>query len=471
MKRFLFFCFILIANIAFTQVNFKELTLQEAFKEASRQGKIVFVQFVSASCKQCNEVADRAFVDKKLGTTTDEKCISIKMDLQSTDRNDFIEKYNSDENIGSFFFTGDADLLHRTTTTTSFANAYIQDINLAYNLFSEGRMPLKELDNLWATDKGDFSAMEMNLKRRAQLSLPLDSLLDVYVSLLPADSLTSFHKIQFIVKNYPIINSYASMQVRKDIDVFNQAWYRMSLQERVKINNRIIYKTRLKAIKTKDKNLALMAANFARNVQNNPNASIARKAYDYQMLEYYKGISDTLNFLRSGVSYCDNYYMNISKDSILRVDSMYKQKQLGGLVTDTLQKQKIIAKSLPDTAVKENKTVRMVTKQTVIRMVQTPFANEISNTLSNYAKAIHGFSNNQLYNQKALSYAERAASIAENSESYNIYAVLLYKNNQIKEAIEWEEKAIALAQKHNFGAPRYESILAKMKLNESITAF
>lgn len=467
MRSFLSFCFILTTSIAFSQVNFKELTLQEAFKEASKKGKIVFVQFVSATCKQCNEVADRAFIDKKLGAIADEKCIAIKIDLQSTDRANFIEKYNSDENLGSFFFTGDADLLHRTTTTTSLATTYINDIELAYNRFSEGRMPLKELDNLWTTSKGDFSAMEMNLKRRAQLSLPLDSLLDVYVSLLPADSLTSFHKIQFIVKNHPIINSYASMQVRKDIDVFNQAWYRMSLQERIKINNRIAYKTRFKAIKTKDKNLALAAANFARNVQNNPASSIARKAYDYQMLEYYKGISDTMNFLRSAVSYCENYYMNISKDSILKVDSLYKQKQLGSFVTDTLQKQKVIAKSLTDTGSKENKTVRTVFKQTV-RMMQAPFANEISSTLCNYAKDIYRLSNNQLYIQKALAYAERAASVAENPESYNVYAILLYKNNLAQEAIDWEEKAIKIAKIRNYGVARYESLVKQMKLEENV---
>jgi hypothetical protein len=467
MKRSLIILLILISNLSIGQVKFEDISLNEAFIKASKEGKIVFVQFVSESCKQCNEVAERAFSDKQLGIKAGEKCIAIKIDLQRTDRTSFIEKYNSDESLGSFFFTGDADLLHRTTNTTSFATAYINDIELAYNKFSEGRIPLKELDNLWATNSGDFAAMQMNLKRRAQLSLPLDSLLDVYVSLLPADSLSSFHTIQFVAKQCPIINSYASIQIRKNLDIFNQAWYQLSLQERIKINNLIIYKTRVKAIKLKDKKLAFTAANFARNVHSDPNSSNARKAYDYNMVQYYKGTLDTVSFLRNVISYCDNYFMNISKDSIRNADSLYKQKQLGKLVIDTANKKGVIRKSLSDSSTTGNTNGRFFVKQTV-RIAESPYANEIGSTLSNFAKEIYTCSGNKLFTQKALGYAERAASIAENPEFYNIYAIILYKNNQINEAVEWEENAIKIARIRNYGVARYESLVRKMKLNENI---
>lgn len=58
----------------------------------------------------------------------------------------------------------------------------------------------------------------------------------------PADSATSFTFLQMLVPAAPAFQSPASYDLYKNVDVFNESPYRLSLQERAAINARIIAK-------------------------------------------------------------------------------------------------------------------------------------------------------------------------------------------------------------------------------------
>lgn len=49
---------------AFSQLNFENLSFAAALERSSKTGKLIFLQFESDECLQCNEVADKAFKDK-----------------------------------------------------------------------------------------------------------------------------------------------------------------------------------------------------------------------------------------------------------------------------------------------------------------------------------------------------------------------------------------------------------------------
>ena len=48
------------------QQLFGNLNLKEALQRADEQGKLVFLQFESDDCQQCNDVADKGLSDEKL---------------------------------------------------------------------------------------------------------------------------------------------------------------------------------------------------------------------------------------------------------------------------------------------------------------------------------------------------------------------------------------------------------------------
>ena len=113
------------------QVRFKQLSLAEALKEASTTGKLVFAQYVTEQCEACNEVADKAFADVELGKFVEQKCIPIKIEVDSKDRLDFTKRFPTIYTMGTYFILGNGDLIHRFTKTISKPSAYSDEINAA----------------------------------------------------------------------------------------------------------------------------------------------------------------------------------------------------------------------------------------------------------------------------------------------------------------------------------------------------
>ncbi len=54
----------MVAFSSFCQVNFENVSFDGALQKSKQTGKLVFLQFESANCEQCNEVADKAFEDQ-----------------------------------------------------------------------------------------------------------------------------------------------------------------------------------------------------------------------------------------------------------------------------------------------------------------------------------------------------------------------------------------------------------------------
>ena len=80
MKKELILLILLFLNISlFSQVNFENLSLSEAFQKSKETGKLIFLQLESSDCLQCNEVADKAFTNKSLGEKLYQSFICIKI--------------------------------------------------------------------------------------------------------------------------------------------------------------------------------------------------------------------------------------------------------------------------------------------------------------------------------------------------------------------------------------------------------
>ena len=91
------------------------------------------------------------------------------------------------------------------------------------------------------------------------------------------------------------------------------------MADRVAMNNSTINNTMNSAIAKKDENRAYAAANFTRaSWKLYPEA--AQKNWQLKMLQYYKAIQDTVNYLQRAINYYDRYYMLVSVDSIRKKD-------------------------------------------------------------------------------------------------------------------------------------------------------
>ncbi|HTJ13721.1 MAG TPA: hypothetical protein VL547_16910 [Dinghuibacter sp.] len=166
----------------------------------------------------------------------------------------------------------------------------------------------------------DENKLEAIIAERNVEGLPADSLLDLYVEALPQDSLGSPRVLRFIALQAPVLNSAANQLLRQDALLFNDVWASLTLQERVKINNDVINKTKDKAVTDADQEEAQLAATFAANT--NANATAKVRAFQGVMLDFYYGVGDTLKFLDLAKTYYDRFLMPFDADSLRHQDSI-----------------------------------------------------------------------------------------------------------------------------------------------------
>jgi hypothetical protein len=215
----------------------------------------------------------------------------------------------------------------------------------------------------------------------------------------------------------------------------------MLLPTRVNINNRIIFKSRLKAIRDKDEQYAYRVANFAKGTYSNANNNAANKSFEYNMMAFYKETKDTLNYMIRALYYYDNYYMLISADSLKRRDSFNKQQLLA--------RAEIRKKDNSGISYKETR--------------YAPISQFIAREINEGAWSFYKMTTDPLYLQKALQWSRKSNSFWESAEALDTWARLLYKTGNKSEAILKQEEAIAIQRKQGFSTQEYESTLDKMK--------
>ena len=441
MKRWIMLLVIAaLAKDSFPQLNFQNISFEQAILKSKQTGQFIFIQVESPTCIKCNEVAEKSFQNKELSEQLENTFVCIKITSSHPDRNQVESLYNMKNGFGSLFVANDKSLIHSFPMTTTFAAEYKKQIDMFFDKAGES-IKIAELEKEYKSGNKSTGIIELLLLKRKSLNLETESLLDEYVTLLPEDSLKSETTLLFIAQMAPVIGTKADNLLRKNFNVFNKAWYRMPMEQRVNINNRIIYKSMKKAIEEKNESLAYRVATFARNTNDkNPQAGI--KAFDMNMLNYYRETNDTINYLVRAIYYYDRYYMIVNADSVKRIDSLRQNPQSVTLAGGT-----------------------MITKKMI---TYAPIGQTFTRELNNGAWSFYKMTSDPLHLKKALQWAKRANDFYDSPEAMDTYARLLYRTGSLQEAIDWETKAIDLRKKQGYNTKEYETILESMKKKDRI---
>ena len=443
LKKLIILSILLLTAIsAFSQVNFESLSFDEALQRSKKSGKLIFLQLESDECLQCNEVADKAFNDVKLGSLLNQTFICIKLNKNHPDRQKVTTFFNKTSiSFGSLFIAGDGSLIHTFTRTTTLAKAYEEEADKALSKAGEG-IRLKNMEQEYNSGNRSIGFMEFYMKTMKSFQLNTDTLLDQYVSLLPEDSLKSMRTFAFVVSMTPLLESNAYEKLNLFYEAINKKKYNSNFPLHSTIKNQIGYKSLQKAITQKDEQYAIRTALFVKKIYlNDPEK--ASKAYDTYLLDYYNGINDTIRYLQQAANYYDRYYMGISADSV--------KKQ------DTLKMNELAKKQTP---VMEKRGDSMVMRTQIL---YSSVAQSLSNKLSEAARKFLESTADNMYLSKALKWSEKALELYENYTTLNVYALLLYKTGNKKEAVSWQEKAILLKKKRGFDTKGLEKELNDMK--------
>ena len=151
-----------------------------------------------------------------------------------------------------------------------------------------------------------------------------------------------------------------------------------------------------KAIEEKNESFAYRVATFARNTNDN-NTQAGMKAYDMNMLNYYRETNDTINYLVRAIYYYDNYYMIVNPDSVKRKDSLRLNSQTVTMPGDGMTTKKMIA--------------------------YAPIAQNFTRDLNNGAWSFYNMTNDLLHLKKAVQWAKRANDFFESPEAMDTYEI------------------------------------------------
>ncbi len=428
------------------QLQFQNISFSEALRQATTQNRLIFLQFESEKCIQCNEVANKAFENAELALQLNETFICIKINVSHPDRLTTSNLLNANNNFGSFFIDKNKTLIHSFKKSSTLAVHYKDQIGIALTKASEG-IRISEFENEYNNNKKNIFALQALLHKRKSLNLQTDSLLNDYINLIPKDSSISSSELIFIAKMAPQLNSNPDIFLRKNKIAFNNAWYSIPLSERIEINGKIIAKSMKKAVFEKNASFAYQVAAFNKSTYTD-NAQAGEKAFDKNLVEYYFETKDTFNYLIRAVNYYDKYYMTAQVHEIL--------------LQDSLRRNKILESTKGDTSSKTGTSYK-ITKSFAFSPQTSIFTQALNTGAWNFYK----MSSQPEYLDKALQWAKRAVEFYESAEAMDTYARLLYKKGKKEDAIFWELKVISLRQKRGFPVIEFEEILNKMRAGEA----
>lgn len=449
MRRIPFMALVAILFIApaSAQLQFSTLRFSKALEKAKKEDKIVFLSIQSPTCAECNEVSKAGFSNALLARAYSSSCISLSVAQKDPDFALLDSLYSIDNTMGLLFVDADGNYLHRYNGTSSFYLTYMDQLDKALKKKDTPDTAYIRLQAAYRDGGRSFSLLYQLVAKKNEAGILHDALTEEMLNLAPADSANSLTFLQFVNEQIPLIGSPVENYLHKNTRTFNDAWYLMPQQKRVSINNRMIAKSKAKAIHDKNLAYAERVAFFAAAV--NSDKVQARRMHDRTMIDYYKGINDTSNYLLASVKYYDQYLMTISVDSVLRADSLRLREMAANAIP-----QKLMQPGAP------------AVMRSAVQFA--PSTQYYTNELNSGAWSVYTYTHDPYYNGKALSWSKRSLEFYESTPAIDTYAKLLYRNGHTAEAIQWLEKAQQLIQNKR-AAPypnNQEELIRKMKNGE-----
>jgi hypothetical protein len=471
MKKMLLVVAYLFATLVITAqtVNFRNISLDEACSIAKKENKIVMLVLESPTCNQCNEVAIQGLTGSVVKRNIDNSCVVLKQNkipAELTNINNLFQMNNF--SFGVVYLDDEKNILSVQTGSTTNYSIYLDQIEKAMNEKDNQENNIAKLQRDFYNNVAGFTGIKRLVEKIKAMKLePAQVLLDDLVLKAPKDSAESISFVQFLLECAPIINSFTLKYAYKNADNYNVAWYRMPLVMRQSINGRITQKSITKAIMDKDQNYAYEVANSSRVQAQSRGNNYMQQMYQSTMLKYYKGVKDSMTYIRMAIPYYTQYLMSVSIDSITKIDSSLRLQLQTMHLPNSNEKDKNLRESIENGKVQSNAT-------TTIKRLIAPSANlspqkqNHCNALNEAAWTIYTFTKDINLLNKALIFAKRANEFFESPEAMDTYARLLYKTDHKLEAINWETKAIASAKLRSISNnSEYEKVLAKMQANET----
>lgn len=433
---------LLSATVCAQGIVFEQGTWADALKKAKKQKKLLFLHFDKPDCDGCTEVANVAFNSPLTREKFALNFISFRTNGSTGIGKELADKLEVECTPSSIFLDTDENPLARFCGSTSLDRAYLEKAEEALTKHRE--RPMKSLMDAYVGGDRSPALMRTYIERRREVGLSTTALLDEYVQQLPADSLRSGTVLRFIFEQGPVLGSKADSVFRLNYPRTDSLYKAVGLKKAIELNNLITAHSLKKAVREKDLRLANRTAYFRQRTYQSDykNGAAAR---DWVIMRYYRGVKDTLQYLKLASRYYDTQFMTAKVDSVQNLDVLENQRRMRGIVPPGL-------------------TGPQRPGMGSMSFVANPNTQRYVSALNQAAWEFYELTTNPVFLKKALDWSKRTLEYREDGSSMDTYAHILYRLGQKEEAIEWQEKAVKNEQERNSPlASSLQQSLQKMK--------
>jgi len=318
------------------QVSFSSLPIDQALKKAGEEGKILMLVLDTKACARCNEITTMSLLEPAAKELND-SCVVIRPAVHSSDFANMQKRFAKDSTGtgGAIFFNSQGDVLAVNYLFSPTGAGYVLLLKTPFKVIQLIKQ-LRVLEGELKHDTSNILLLEQVMELRYRMGWQADSLANVYFHKLPSDSLSSDRVLRLLYRSAPLLGSQMDTVVRKSIYVNgNRALLNIASPEMQDINRKIIYKSRSKAIKTKDLKYAAQVASFAKHVSG---GSPKGESYFYrEMLNYCSAVKDTLNYFRMAETLVNQFLLKMPTDSVLKNDQQLSVAKRNGDTSFTSQ--------------------------------------------------------------------------------------------------------------------------------------
>ncbi|MBB2144034.1 hypothetical protein GM921_00925 [Pedobacter sp. LMG 31464] len=376
--------------------------------------------------------------------------VVFNSDRSDTTMNAIIEKYKIRIYPTFLFLHPNGDAFHSEFGNMSNKNRYLLMLERAIALSKE--KSITELAADYSANKTDNETLKKLIELRKRNSITDNAeLIEKYVTNLKIDNFNNYEIVLFILEAGPFADGSAYKFAFSNKKITDSIYKNEPLQVRAAINNGIIENTMAKAIRDKNVNQAQAASR------------VANSNYSFYMLRYYKSVKDTANYLRNATFYYDSRYMNISADSIKKLEAKQQQialdrnKQALYSPKTTLSQAKIDSiKSSPNTIVKKE-TISAITSSASL-------SNSYANSLNSAAWSFYETGTKNInYLLKAVTWSTRSIELNPSASYYDTLAHLFYQLRYFEQAVKTQQTAINQAKIEGRSYENLQEELKKMK--------
>lgn len=270
-------------------------------------------------------------------------------------------------------------------------------------------------------------------------------LIERYVKGLSVADFSKYNEVLFILKAGPVAYGNAYTLANMNRPLVDSIYKLEPLADRVAINNTIVANTLNRAIAAKDQQMANSAAGFSERCWGKSYRE-GHKKWNAVMMEYYIGVKDTVSYLQKASYFYNDYYMNISVDSVRKKDLLS------------------LAAARNNATVASRTSLNDTTEKRTVHYSYTSFKDSYATILNNAAWRFYLMAGDKTdYLLKAMLWSRRSIEVAPKPGFYDTYAHILYRLKMFDEAESMERKAIELGKAERSDVKVYQEEYGKIK--------